>query len=141
MSGLTFDTETLRLMNLFEKITHAGLKDCVVDTAGNCVYFVVDAGKAGIAIGRNGSNVRHVRDVIKKEVKIFEFSSDLETFVKNLIPQANEIKSSAGEKGTTVEIRADRGSKAIIIGRDGKNIKIFKELLQRNHNVNELVVR
>jgi transcription antitermination factor NusA-like protein len=49
------------------------------------------------------------------------------------------VKSVDGN--TVIEIKVDRGSKAIIIGRDGKNIKLFKELLQRNHNVNDLVVR
>lgn len=141
MSGATFDTDTLRLMTLFENVTHAPLKDCMFDSAANCVYFVVQEGKAGTAIGKNGSNVKHVESIIKKDVKIFEFSKNLEIFVKNLIPQANEVKVKADEKGTVVEIKADRGSKAIIIGRDGKNIKIFKELLQRNYNVNDLVVR
>lgn len=141
MSGATFDTDTLRLMTVFENVTHAALKDCLVDAASNCVYFVVREGKAGAAIGKNGSNVKHVESMIKRDVKIFEFSNDLEIFVKNLIPQASEVKVRADEKGTVVEIKADRGSKAIIIGRDGKNVKIFKELLQRNHNVNDLVVR
>ncbi len=141
MSGATFDTETLRLMTLFENITHAALKDCVVDAANKCVYFIVQEGKAGAAIGKNGSNVKHVEAVLKKDVRIFEFSKDLNTFVKNLIPQANEVKVKNEEKGVIVEIKVERGSKAIIIGRDGRNINLFKELLQRNHNVNDLIVR
>lgn len=141
MSGATFDTDTLRLMTLFENMTRAPLKDCIVDAENDCVYFVVGEGKAGAAIGKNGSNVKHVESVIKRDVKIFEFSNDLETFVRNIIPQANDVTVKAGEDGATVEIRVDRGSKAIVIGRDGRNIKLFKELLQRNHNVNDLVVR
>lgn len=141
MQSATFDTDTLRLMTLFENMTHATPKDCVVDQDGNCVYFVVRQGDAGAAIGKNGSNVRHVEAVIKKNVKIFEYSDDLQTFVKNLIPQSNEVTVKDVDGGTTVEIRVERGSKAVIIGRDGKNIKLFKELLQRNHNVNDLVVR
>lgn len=141
MSGVTFDTDTLRLMTLFENVTHAGLKDCVVDADNKSVYFVVQEGKAGTAIGKNGSNVKHVESLIKKDVKIFEFSSNLETFVKNLIPQTNDVKVKEVDGGIVVEIKVDRGTKAIIIGRDGKNIKLFKELLQRNHNVNDLIVR
>lgn len=141
MSGATFDTDTLRLMTVFENVTHTSPKDCVVDTLGNCVYFIVQEGKAGAAIGKNGSNVKHVESVIKRSVKIFEFSKNLETFVKNIIPQANEVNVKSDESGTRVEIKVDRSSKAMIIGRDGKNIKLYKELLQRNHNVNDLVVR
>ncbi len=142
MSGATFDTDTLRLMTVFENVTHAGIKDCIVDPTNNSVYFVVQQGSVGAAIGKNGSNVKHVESMIKRDVKIFEFSKDLETFVKNLIPQANEVKiAKSEERGTVVEIRVDRGSKAVVIGRDGRNIKLFKELLQRNHNVGDLVVR
>lgn len=141
MSGATFDTDTLRLMTVFENVTHAGIKDCIIDPSNNSVYFVVQNGKAGAAIGKNGANVKHVESMIKRDVKIFEFSEDLETFVKNLIPQANEVKiEKDGEGGTVVEIKVDRSSKAMIIGRDGRNIKLFKELLQRNHNVNDLIV-
>lgn len=141
MSGATFDTDTIRLMTLFENVTHTTLKDCIVDMPGNCVYFVVEEGKAGAAIGKNGTNVKHVESMIKKDVKIFEFSADLERFVRNLIPQANEVAVKHEGEETRVEIRVDRGSKAMIIGRDGKNIKLFKELLERNHKVGDLIVR
>lgn len=141
MSGATFDTETLRLMTLFENVTHASPKDCIVDEANNCIYFVVQEGKAGAAIGKNGSNVKHVEALVKKDVKIFEFSNDLATFVKNLIPQVNDVTVKNENDQKIVEIKVDRGSKAIIIGREGKNIKLFKELLQRNHNVNDLLIR
>ncbi len=141
MSGATYDTDTLRLMTVFENMTHTSPKDCIVDGENNCVYFVVQEGKAGAAIGKNGTNVKHVQSAIKKDIKIFEFSSDIKTFVKNIIPQANDIdvREENGEK--IVQIKVDRGSKAMIIGRDGRNIKLFKELLQRNHNVNDLMVR
>lgn len=141
MSGATFDTETLRLMNLFESITHAATKDCVVDADKNCIYFVVGEGEAGAAIGKNGNNVKRVEAVMKKDVKIFEFSRDLETFVRNLIPQANGVSVRNGEGGAVVEVRVDSASKAITIGRERRNVKLFKELLRRNHNVSDLIVR
>lgn len=141
MQNATFDTETLRLMTLFENITHTSPKDCVVDQNGNCVYFIVNEGDAGAAIGKNGNNVKRVEALIKKNVKVFEYSNKLEIFVKNIIPQTNEVMVKSVDGNTVIEIKVDRGSKAIIIGRDGKNIKLFKELLQRNHNVNDLVVR
>jgi len=139
MAGATFDTDTLRLMTLFENMTHAAPRDCIVGEG--CVYFVVDEGKVGAAIGKNGTNVKRVEAAIKKDIKIFEFSKDLETFVKNIMPQVNAVNVKAVGDGRVVEIKVDRGNKAIIIGRDGKNIKLFKELLQRNHNVDDLIVR
>lgn len=136
-----FDTETIRLINAFENVTGAPVKDCLMDENGKITYFIVEQGKIGIAIGKNGNSVRHAEKIIKKTIKVFEFSSDISSFVKNLIPQTNEIKLRNEEGGIIVEIRVDRGHRAVIIGRDGKNLKLFKELLQRNHNVHDIVIK
>jgi len=141
MSGATFDTDTLRLMTLFENTTRASVKDCVVDEANGCVYFIVGEGEAGAAIGKNGGNVKHVEAMIKKDVKIFEFSQDLERFVKNLIPHAGEVTVKDEDGSKVVEVKVESSKKAITIGRDKRNLKLFKELLQRNHNVGDLLIR
>lgn len=134
-----FDTETIRLINLFESVTGATVKDCIVN--GDVVYYVIDEGKVGIAIGKNGSNVREAERMIGKTVKLFEYAGELMKFVKNLIPQATEIKERKGEEGVIVEIKVDKKNRAIVIGRDRKNLNLFKELLQRNYNINDLIVR
>ena len=121
-------------------MTGVGIKDCMVDDKN--VYFVIDKEKIGLAIGKNGNKVKELERLIKKNVKIFEFSSDLATFVKNLIPNSIEIKiRSELENKNIVEIKVERGSRAIVIGREGKNIKLYKELLQRNHRIDDLILR
>jgi len=136
-----FDTETIRLINLFENMSNAPVKDCISDPESNTLYFIIDEGKAGIAIGKNGSSVKHAEKLIGKSIKIFEFSNDVATFVKKLVPQCKEVKVKTENGKTVVEIRVDVKDKAVVIGRDRRNLKIFKELLQRNHNVSDLVVR
>ncbi len=138
--SLTFDTETIRLITLFENLTGVRVKDCLIDKENNTVYFVIEEGMVGIAIGKNGSVVKNAEKVIGKNIKIFEFSKDLKTFVKNLIPQANEVKIKNDNNLITVEVKVDKKEKAIVIGRDEKNLKILKQLFQRNHKVNNLVV-
>jgi N utilization substance protein A len=138
---VTFDTETIHLINIFENLTNVNVKDCIIDDSGNVVYFIVQEGKIGLAIGKNGENVKNVEKVLRKNVKIFEFSSDLLKFVKNLIPSANEInvKNENGKK--IVEVKINKNDKHFVIGRDGKNLKIYREILQRNHDVSDIVVR
>ena len=135
----TFDTETIRLITLFENVTGATVKDCIFN--GNTIYYVIDEGKVGIAIGKNGASVKHVEKLVGKTIKLFEFSNDIIKFVKNLVPEASEVKIRNGDEGTVVEIHVEKKNRAVVIGRDGKNLKLFKELLQRNHNVNELHVK
>ena len=136
-----FDTETIRLINLFENISGAPVKDCILDAESNTLYFIIESGKAGIAIGKDGNSVKNAERVIGKSIKIYEFSGDVVTFVKKLIPQCKEVKIKIENDKTIVEIKVEMKDKAVVIGRDRRNLKIFKELLQRNHNVNDLVVR
>ena len=137
----TFDTETIRLINLFENVTGAPVKDCLVDSATNTIYFIVDQGKVGIAIGKNGNSVKKAERITGKSIKLFEFSKDIVLFVKNLIPQVSEVKIRSEDGKSVVEIKVEKKSKALVIGRDGKNLKIYKELLQRNQGINDLIIR
>lgn len=136
-----FDTETIRLINLFENVTGAPVKDCLIEPSTNTIYFIVEEGKVGIAIGKNGNSVKNAERITGKMIKLFEFSKDVVLFVKNLIPQATEVKIRSENDKTIVEIKVEKKNKALVIGREGRNLKIFKELLQRNHGVNDLIVR
>jgi N utilization substance protein A len=138
---LTFDTETIRMITLFENITHAPVKDCVIDKETNTIYFLIDEGKIGIAIGKNGSSVKHAEKAIGKTIKLFESSKDLVTFVKKIIPQATSIKVKNADGRVTIEIRVDKKNRPIVIGRNGRNLKLYRELLKRNHRVDNLTVK
>jgi N utilization substance protein A len=136
-----FDTEAIRLVTLFENLTGAPVKDCIVDNSANTIYFVIGEGKVGMAIGKNGSRIKNVENLVGKNIKIFEFSRDLTTFIKNIIPQVTSIKTRTENERTIVEINVEKKDKALIIGRDGKNLKIYKEILQRSHGIGDLIVR
>ncbi|MEM5836214.1 MAG: NusA-like transcription termination signal-binding factor [Candidatus Aenigmatarchaeota archaeon] len=136
---IKFDTETIRLMTLFENLTGVTVKDCLID--GNTVYILVDEKNVGMAIGRNGNSVKNAENVMKKTIKLFGFSDDLSKFVKNLIPKATNVKIINNGEKTIVEVNVEKQDRPIVIGREGKNLKIIKELLKRNHNVDDLVIR
>jgi N utilization substance protein A len=129
------------MITLFENITHAPVKDCLIDKESNTVYFLIDDGKIGVAIGKNGSSVKHAEKAIGKTIKLFESSSDLVTFVKKMIPQATSIKVKNEDSKVTIEIRVDKKNRPIVIGRNGRNLKLYRELLKRNHKVDDLTIR
>lgn len=137
----TFDTKTIRLVAAFEDITKAPTKDCFVDSITNTAYFIVDEGKIGLAIGRNGECVKHAEKVLKMNVKVYEFSSDLATFVKNIIPYVRNVNLKNNGNGTMVELNVERSHKAVVIGRDGKNIEFYRKIIMRNHGVSGVMVR
>lgn len=138
---VVFDTETIRLITLFENLTGSEIRDCLIDDCNNTIYFVVEEGKIGMAIGKDGNSIRNVEGLIKRDIRVFEFSEELNRFVKNLIPQATDIRVVNEKDSVVVEVRVDKRDKPLVIGRDGRNQKLYKELLQRNHAIDELIIK
>jgi len=138
---IKFDTETIRLITLFENVTGASVRDCLIDEKNKMVYFVIEEGDMGIAIGKNGSSVKNVEKIIGKSVKLFEFSKDIVKFIKAAVHGVTDIKIRNESEKVIVEIKVGKGNRALAIGRSGKNIKIVKDLIQRNYGINNLVVR
>jgi N utilization substance protein A len=137
---ILFDTDTIRLINFFENATGVKIVDCIIEDETNTVYFIVEEGKVGLTIGKNGWLIKNLEQKLKRKIKVFEFSKDLTTFVKKLIPQAKEIKIKNDEK-LIVEISVDKADRAIVIGRDKHRIKIYKRILNRCYKVEDLIIR
>ena len=136
---IVFDMDTIRLLNLFENITNVPVKDCYV--TGENVYFIVEEGKIGLAIGKGGISIKNVEKTIGKKVKVFEYSSNPVEFVKNLIPQSKEVSLINNGETVEIQIKVDRSDKGYVIGREGEKIKIYKEILKRVHNISDLKVK
>jgi len=136
---LMLDMDEIRMITLFENITKAPIKDCVLGDGTVC--FVVEEGRIGTAIGKNGSEVKRVEKMVGKGIKLFEFSNDTSTFVKNVIPQAKSIKIRNEDGRTIVDIKVEKKDRPFVIGRDQRNLKFYKKILQRNHGIDDLVVK
>lgn len=129
-----FDRETIQTINLFENLTGTEVKDCISDESG--VYFLVEDGKAGFAIGKNGKSIKNIQKMLGKDVKVFEYNEDPEKFIKNLIPEAEEI--NVNKKNATININPRKRGK--VIGKRGSKIKKIRELVKRNLNVENLKI-
>ncbi len=131
--------EAIRLLNIFEDITNVSVKDCFVNN--DTVYYMVERGKIGLAIGKGGNSIKNVEKVIRKKIKVYEYSSNPSEFVKNLIPQAKEVKIINNNDRIEIEIKVDKSDRGFIIGRGGEKIKIYKKILKRIHNISDLRVK
>jgi NusA-like KH domain protein len=128
-----FDTDIIRVINAFENITGTEVRDCVFS---DVIYFLVNPGKMAVAIGKNGHNIKTAEKMLKKSIKIFEWSEDCEQFIKNMIPSVQKIDIN-GEKATlSIEIE----SRGMVIGKKGCNIKVIREFLSRNSNIKDLKI-
>jgi len=131
----SFDMQTIGLINIFEKNTKVSVLDCVFDDIS--IYFLVEFGKAGMAIGKSGKNIRKLQDILKRRVKVFEYNKEPKKLIENMI--SGNCTIEMGDSIATVTI--DSKNKGKIIGRMGCNIKKIRMLLERNSDIKKLNVK
>ncbi|MEM5793379.1 MAG: NusA-like transcription termination signal-binding factor [Candidatus Aenigmatarchaeota archaeon] len=136
---IVLDNDAIRFLNLFENMTNVPVKDCYIN--GDSVYFIVEEGKIGLAIGKGGSSIRNVENAIGRKVKVYEYSSNPVEFVRNLIPQSREVTLINNGNTVEVQIKVDKSDRGFVIGREGEKIKIYKEILKRVHNISDIKVK
>ncbi len=139
MAKIKYDSSLLFSMSLFEKITHAPLKDCFIDD-NDTLCFIVPETQLGKAIGKKGINVKLLSDKLKRRIRIYEYSNNLNLFVKNLLYpiKVNEIK----EENNIIYIKDQSVSnKSMIIGRNAKNLRNTEKIIKRYFpNIKEVKV-
>jgi N utilization substance protein A len=135
---IVFDTETIKIINIFETISLVSVKDCIINE--DRIYFLVEEG--GLKkIRENGSVLKNLEKMLNKKILIFEYSKDISTFLKKCVKGIKEIKIRNEKEETIVEIGVESSFKSLAIGKDGKNIKALRQFLKRNYNINNLVIR
>jgi N utilization substance protein A len=56
-TGIKITCDEMRYIALFESISGASVKDCIVDEAEARAIFIVNPGQVGVAIGKGGRNI------------------------------------------------------------------------------------
>ncbi|MBI5332703.1 MAG: NusA-like transcription termination signal-binding factor [Candidatus Aenigmarchaeota archaeon] len=118
------NTETIRQISLFQQITGAHALDMITNEE---IYFVVAENEYGLAIGKDGKNIRKAEHVFKKPIRIVEYSPDIDIFIRSMIPQTREIVKQDGK----IEVRVAASDRAKVIGKAGYRIKIMEEFVKR----------
>jgi N utilization substance protein A len=136
-------TEGIRYIALFERLTGAIARDCVVDEENDRIIFVIKKGDMGLAIGKNGSNINRVKKSIGKHIEIVEYSDVLAEFVVNsLQPVAVkkvQIVAKDDKKMAYVEVMSK--DKGLAIGKSGRNIQKAKLLVQRHYGLEDVIIQ
>jgi N utilization substance protein A len=128
----------MRYIALFESISGAGVKDCIINEAEKRIIFVVKEGEIGQAIGRGGRNIRLLEKMTNKKHEIIEYSENPTQFIKNALKPAvsKEIRITerpSGEKIAVVNVHPR--DKGMAIGKNGKNAERLRFLTKRYFNI------
>jgi N utilization substance protein A len=77
-----------------------------------------------------------------KEILVVEFSTDPATFVRNVFRAYDvrkvEIEDRDGQAHATVTVAATEKGRAI--GREGKNLRVARDLIARHHAITSVSV-
>ncbi|MFW6110454.1 MAG: NusA-like transcription termination signal-binding factor [Thermoproteota archaeon] len=143
MSGIKFTTKEMRYISLFERITGANAKDCIVDEDLERVIFIVTKGQVGMAIGKGGRNIKALERMTSKKLEIIEYSEDPVQFIKNALRPAKvkEVRLTERRNGdTTAVVDVRSRDKGIAIGKNGRNAERLRFLAKRYFQIENVSI-
>ena len=142
-SGIKFTSNEMRYIALFESITNASAKDCIVDEEQGRVIFIINEGQIGVAIGRGGRNIHTLERMTGKKQEIIEYSEDPVKFIKNALKPAlvNEVRVTERPDGKKMAVVAvNPKDKGVAIGKHGKNAERLRFLAKRYFQIQNVSI-
>jgi len=142
-TGIKLTSKEMRYIALFESITGASVKDCILDENANRVIFIVKEGHIGMAIGKGGKNIRLLERMTSKKHEIIEYSDDPVQFIRNALKPAHvrEIRLTEKLDGKSIAVVAvDPKDKGVAIGRNGRNAERIRFLAKRYFQIQSVSI-
>lgn len=139
--GLKLTDKEIRYISLFEAMLNIPVMDCIENE--ELIVFVIENGKLKYLLQNGGKKIKQFSYLIKKKLKIIEYSQDTATFIKNALLPAKVIDLRLTEKPNgkkMVVVTIDPSQKGLAIGKNGKTIELVRYLARRHHNVDKIVV-
>jgi N utilization substance protein A len=142
-SGIRLTTKEMRYIALFESITSATVRDCIVDDEQNRIIFVVKEGDIGVAIGKGGKNIHLLERMTGKKHEIIEHSASPQQFIKNALKPAhvNEIRITERPDGKSIAVvSVSPHDKGVAIGKNGRNAERIRLLAKRYFQIQNVSI-
>jgi N utilization substance protein A len=143
MTEIKLTSDELQLMSLFQSVTGATARDCVIDEKLDRVIFVVSKGEMGLAIGKNGATIKTLQGVVGKKIELVEYSNDAAEFIRNMLGASLvlDVKINEKDDGTSVAVAVvDPKKKGVVVGRDGRNAEKARLLAKRYFQISNVLI-
>ncbi len=127
-SKVVYDVNILNDMKLFENVTHARIKDCIVEEER--IIFVVEPGELRKALGKGAEHVKKLAEKFRKKIKIVEYNEQMLQLIQNFIHPL-KVDQIHEEEGTVILESADTKVKGLLIGRAAQNLRKLEQYIKR----------
>ena len=135
---IKINQQEMHYMAIAEGVTRAPIIDCL--ERENRITFIVAKGKLGKAVGKEANNIKKLEKFFKKEVRFVEYDDDKKQFIINLFKPFKLDRIIIDEERNRVSVVVNERDKGKAIGKDGRNIKILREIAKRQHGIDEIKV-
>jgi N utilization substance protein A len=136
-------SDELRLMSLFQSITSVTARDCIVDDKMDRVIFIINKGQMGLAIGKGGSTIKQLQNVVIKKVELVEYSDDPSELIGNILnaDMINQVKINERTDGTKqAVVIVETKKKGVVVGREGRNAEKARLLAKRYFQISHVLI-
>ena len=141
--AIKLTTDQMRLISLFQNVTKTTARDCLDDEKQDKIIFVVNEGKMGLAIGRGGSNIKSLQNILKRNVELVEYFDDPIKFLKNVLnpKYVIEVKLDTKQDGSLHAIViVDHNKKGLVVGREGRNAEKARLFAKRYFDISNVQI-
>ena len=141
--AIKLTTDQIRLISLFQNVTKTTARDCLDDEKQNKIIFVVNEGKMGLAIGKGGSNIKSLQNILKRNVELVEHFDDPIKFLKNILnPKfVNEVKLDTKQDGSLqATVIVDQAKKGLVVGREGHKAERARLFAKRYFDISSVQI-
>jgi N utilization substance protein A len=140
---IKLSSEQLSLISMFQGMTGATARDCIIDDKLNRLIFVVAKGQMGLAIGKEGVSVKKIERSVRRPVEVVEWADGVEELVRNALgaKYVQRVEMSDRLDGTKgVVVYVDPRKKGAVLGLGGKNAEKVRILARRYFDITNVQI-
>lgn len=141
MKEIVIDNRIMGYIQTFERVARVELLECLDND--DMIVFIVGEKRMADMFKRNPNFVAELKQKLSKHILVAEASRDLLNFVRNIFFRLNvkEIQINWKEGMTDIQVSVDPMEIGKAIGKEGRNIKLFRDTVQRFFNIRSLSIK
>ncbi|RLE82246.1 MAG: NusA-like transcription termination signal-binding factor [Thermoprotei archaeon] len=143
MPDIKLTDREMRYIALFESVTNTVVMDCIVDDERSRIIFLIKPGQAGLAVGKNGINIKRLREILNKDIEVVEYADNPEQLLRNCLYPAKvkavKITKTADNKKIAV-VLVPPSDKGLAIGKEGRNVTRARVIAKRYFDIEKIII-